>query len=146
MTEKIKKPVKEGLWKIYSVTEAPRLIGSRCQTCREVFFPKVENGICTCCQSGELKDIELGPTGVVHSYTTVMMRPPGGYYKGSVPYTLGIVELPEGVFVDTLFTEEASERIEIGNAVELVIEKLCDEGEEELMTYKFRPVLSKEEK
>ena len=106
----------------------------------------MESGICTWCQSGELADIELGPTGVVFSHTTVMMRPPGGYYKGNVPYSMGIVELPEGVFVDTLFTEEEAGRIEIGTAVELVIETLYNDDEEEVMTYKFRPVLSEEEK
>ena len=143
MTGKRIKPVRECLWKEdIGSKDFHRLIGSRCTACNEVFFPKKENGLCTSCQSDNLTDIELGPLGTVYSHTTVMMRPPGGFYKGNVPYSIGIVELPQGVFVDTLFSDENSEQIKIGAAVELVIEKLCDEGEDEVVTYMFRPVLS----
>jgi uncharacterized OB-fold protein len=70
-----------------------------------------------------------------------MMKPPGGYYKGKVPYTIGVVELSDGVYVDALFTDQDDDKIKIGTAVELIVEKLHDEEEDEIMTYKFRPVL-----
>jgi uncharacterized OB-fold protein len=142
MTEKRKIPVREGLW-IDSIGDdnKPHLLGSRCSTCKEIFFPKKINMICTCCQSTDLNDIIFGNTGVVHTYATVMMKPPGGYYKGKVPYTIGVVELSDGVYVDALFTDQDDDKIKIGTAVELIIEKLHDEEEDEIMTYKFRPVL-----
>lgn len=141
MTDKREKPVREGLWvESFGADRKPHLLGNKCSTCGEVFFPKKINRMCTCCQSTALIDIELGTEGIVHSYSTVMMRPPGGYYKGDVPYTIGIVKLPEGVYVDTLFAACDADLIKIGMAVELVIGKLHDDGEDEVMTYKFRPV------
>ena len=69
-----------------------------------------------------------------------MQRPPV-YYKGPVPYAFGYVELPDGVRVETLFSDGDPEALKIGMDVELVIEKLHgdDEGNE-IMAYKFRPV------
>lgn len=142
-----KKPVREGLWiEPGEADDKPHLLGSRCAACGEVYFPKKMNMICTCCQSTALSDIILGSTGIVFTHTTVMMRPPGGYYRGKVPYRIGVVELSESVYVDTLFTDGDDDKIKIGAAVELVIEKLHDDGEDEVMTYKFRPVSSIEEK
>jgi uncharacterized protein len=146
MTVRIR-PVKEGLWaESVEADNKPHLLGSRCSACGEVYFPKKMNMICTCCQSTALRDILLGNTGIVFTHTTVMMRPPGGYYRGKVPYRIGVVELPEGVYVDTLFTDGDDDKIKIGAAVELVIEILHDDGEDEVMTYKFLPVSSIGEK
>jgi uncharacterized protein len=147
MTDKRKRPVRKGLWgEPLEADKKPHLLGSECSACKEVFFPRKVNMICTCCESTALGDIVLGTRGVVHTHTTVMMRPPGGYYKGAVPYALGVVALPEGVYVDTLFTGCDFDEIKIGMAVELTIEKLYDDEEGEVMTYKFRPVPSGMEK
>jgi uncharacterized OB-fold protein len=143
MTDKRKTPVREGLWiESIEADKKPYLLGSKCSTCGEVYFPKKMNMTCTWCQSTTLTDIFLSTRGVVHTHTTVMVRPPGDYYKGKVPYTIGVIELPEGVYVETLFTDCDFDKIKIGMPVELTIEKLYDYEEDEVMTYKFRPISS----
>jgi uncharacterized OB-fold protein len=82
----------------------------------------------------------LSQRGKIYSVTVVMQQP-RPYYKGPVPYALGFVELPEGVRVETLFTDCDPEILEVGMEVELVIEDLYEEdGGNELIAYKFRPV------
>lgn len=143
MKNKRKTPVMEGLWIIpVEADEKPHLLGSKCSTCGEVYFPKKKNMTCTCCQSTTLTDIFLSTRGVVHTHTTVTLRPPGGYYKGKVPYAMGVVELPEGVYVQSLFTDCDFDKIKIGMPVELTIEKLYDDEENEVVTYKFGPISS----
>lgn len=132
-------PVREGLW---TEEDNPHLIGSQCQSCGEVFFPKREGLLCSNCQSGDLKEIILSRRGKIYSNTIVMQRPPV-YYQGEVPYALGFVELPEGIRIETLFTGCSPDDLHIGMDVEMVIDKLSDDEQgNEVVTYKFRPVAS----
>ena len=41
--------------------EAPRLLGSRCQSCGEVFYPRRQ--VCARCLHEGTDDLELGPRG-----------------------------------------------------------------------------------
>ncbi len=140
-SEKKRIPVKEGLWTTPSSPgEKPQLMGSKCLSCGEIFFPKKEKWGCTNCQSKNIEDIKLSRKGKIYSFTVVMIQPPM-YYKGPVPYAFGYVELPEGVRVETLFTDYDLEALKIGMDVELVIEKLHEDDEgNEVMAYKFRPI------
>jgi uncharacterized OB-fold protein len=133
-------PIKEGLWTVPTVSEEkPRLIGSECVDCGEIFFPPKKLGICTHCQSRNLREIKLSPRGKLFSYSVVMQRPPV-YYQGPVPYAEGFVELPEGVRVQTLLTDYNSDRLTLGMDMEMVIEKLHEDEEgNEIITYKFKP-------
>ena len=136
-------PIKEGLWTVPpSLNEKPQLIGSRCLLCGEVFFPKKTYGICAHCQSRDLEEIRLSRRGRIYSFTVVMQRPPE-YYKGPVPYAEGFVELPEGVRVETLFTDCNFDDLKVGMEVEMVIERLHEDEEgNQIMAFKFRPVTS----
>ncbi|MEW6440529.1 MAG: OB-fold domain-containing protein [bacterium] len=138
--EKKRIPVREGLWAESASGARPRLIGSRCRSCAELFFPRKEIGLCGHCQSGELEEVELSTSGKIYSYTIVTQRPPV-YYKGEVPYALGFVELPEGIRIETLFTGWDADALRVGMDAEMVIEKLHeDENGNEVTAYKFRPV------
>jgi uncharacterized OB-fold protein len=140
-TSQKKIPLREKLWTYSADPEGdPRLIGSRCLDCGEIYFPLRTEGFCTNCQSDNFEEIQLSPHGKIYSFTTVMQRPPV-YYRGAVPYAIGYVELPEGVRVETLFSINNLEQLRIGLEVELVIEKLHDDEEgNEVLTYKFKPL------
>jgi uncharacterized OB-fold protein len=137
-------PVKAGLWSEPAASDGKaHLVGHTCSDCGELFFPKKENGICTHCHSKNLKDISLSTRGKVHTSTVVEMRPPGGYYRGEVPYAIGFVELPEGIRVETLFTDCDPEEIAVGMEVEMTIDVLHEDDEgNEILAYKFRPAVS----
>ena len=136
-------PVREGLWvESDAGGEEAQLIGSRCPSCGELFFPKREIDLCGYCQSRGLEEVKLSRKGRVYSYTVVTQSPPV-YYKGEVPYVLGFVELPEGIRVETLFTGCDPGSMHVGMDVEMVVETLHeDEDGNEVVTYKFRPAIS----
>lgn len=142
MTSRNKVPLKEGLW----IDERDSggqvwLLGSECHSCGEIFPTRREVGLCGHCQSRDLKDIRLSTRGRIYSHTVVMQRPPM-YYQGPVPYAIGFVELPEGVRVETLFTDCDFDDLKVGMTAELVLRTLYqDEDGNDVQTYMFRPVV-----
>ena len=140
MSSKKKIAVEEGLWAIpSSLGEKPHLIGSKCLSCGELYFPRKKKGLCIHCQQRTLEDVLLSSKGKIVSFSVVVQPPAGGFYKGPVPYAYGAVELPEGVELFSLFTGKLDE-LKVGMEVEVVIEKLFDDDEgSEITTYKFIP-------
>ncbi len=131
--------VRKGLWEM-SHEGGPYLIGSKCQSCGEIYFPKREMGWCIHCQHRGLEDIKLSQRGKIHSFSVIMQQPPK-FFLGAVPYAYGWIELPEGVLVRAMFTGCDFENLKVGMDVELVIEKLGDdEQDNEVMAHKFKPV------
>ncbi len=133
-------PIEEGLWtEPSSPGEKAQLIGSRCLSCEELYFPRKKKGLCIHCQKRSLEDIKLSGTGKIASFSVVEKSPAGGFYKGPVPYAYGAVHLREGVVVQSLFEGNLDE-LHVGMDVEMVIDKLSEDDERnDIMTYKFSP-------
>ncbi len=97
--------------------------------------------LCVHCQKEQLKDIKLSRKGKIDSFTIITQQPGGGYYFGPVPYALGIVELPEGVYIQTPLKAERLEDLSVGQTVELIIETIWEDTKgTELTGYKFQLV------
>jgi len=116
------------------------LIGSKCTHCTELFFPKKENDFCPQCHEVGLVEVKLSGLGVVQAVTVVNQQPAGGFYKGSVPYAFGIIQLPEGVNIYSLITDCDWEKIKIGQKARMVVEQLYEHEGQKVMTYKFNPI------
>jgi uncharacterized protein len=134
-------PVLENAWTTPSSRDKAQLIGSECPSCGEIYFPRKTRKLCPHCQSEGLKDMYLNRRGRIDSLTIVTQQPGGGYYFGPIPYAIGIVGLPEGVYIETQLKAERLEDLTVGQEVELVIEPIWDDGKgTELIGYKFQPV------
>jgi len=135
-------PLKQGLYLLPDSQDGrAALIGSKCSACQEIFFPK--RHICQNCQHGQLDEILLSTRGKIYSFTTVMLRP-ASHYKGPVPYSFGWVELPEEVRIETLYTGCEPDTLEIGLAVEMVLEKIdVDDQGREIVCHMFRPIVKR---
>ena len=135
-------PIKEGFWTTPSDSgEQVQLIGSKCSSCGEIFFPKKEKNWCVHCNKTTLEDILLGRKGKIVTFSVVMQQPGGGFYKGPVPYAYGCVDMEAGIRIETLFSTDDFDKLDVGKDVELVIEKLCDNEEgNEVLTFKFKPL------
>lgn len=126
-------PVRPGL---FTGGDAPRLLGSRCRSCRRHCFPRA--GTCPYCAGSETEPVELSGTGALWAWTAVTTAPPG--YRGDVPYGLGVVELPEGVRVVTRLTEADPGALHEGQAMTLVTVPLHhDEEGRAVLAYAFAP-------
>ncbi|WP_024333775.1 Zn-ribbon domain-containing OB-fold protein [Desulfotignum balticum] len=108
-----------------SPSQEPHLIGSKCNNCGEVTFPK--QPWCANC-GGDAEELLLSSRGKLYSFSNVNNPVPEGY-KGPIPYGVGVVEV-DGVRVMSYITEHDPGKLKIGMDMKLVIEPLFvdDEG------------------
>jgi uncharacterized OB-fold protein len=115
--------------------KGPYLVGGKCTSCQAVFFPK--QSICPRCTGKSIEETPLSRTGKLYTYTEVFQKPPD--YEGPIPYLIGRVLLPEGVFVLTQLKAK-KEDLKIDRVMELVVDLICrDEIGKEIIGYKFMP-------
>ena len=115
--------------------KGPYLIGGKCTSCQAVFFPK--QSICPRCTGQSIEEAPLSRKGKLYTYTEVYQKPPD--YNGPIPYLIGRVFLPEGVFVLTQL-RAGKEDLKINMDMELVVESIYrDEIGKEIIGYKFMP-------
>ena len=142
------RPVEDGRFVIPPASpEEPYLIGNKCRSCGEIFFPS--RTCCRNCSSYDMEEITFPRTGKLHSFTTVRIHPPHCLLE--VPYMAGKVELEGGEQIRTLLTDCDQSSLEIGMEMELAIESIGKAKEsmgkiavgDEILAYKFRPVRRK---
>lgn len=110
------------------------LTASRCPECGHVAYP-VESICSVCAHQGESEPIELGPEGILYTFTVVHAAPPGV----ERPYALGYVDFVEGTRVFGRIVP--GDNLTVGMKVRVVIEP--DDGSE---TFWFEPVSESEGK
>jgi uncharacterized OB-fold protein len=138
--QKQKIPAVEGLFSWPS--DDPRLIVSRCKSCKTCYFPPVSTCVNPDCDDkGGVEQVHLSRRGKLWSYTTQHYCPPQPFpYKSKeeyAPFAIGIVEFPEGIRVAGMLTTTGS--LEIGTEYEMIVDKLDEDEENEYLTWKFRP-------
>lgn len=130
-------PVAPDMWQ--EVNGEIHLTGSICKSCEEVYFPKKEIAVCSCCQGEDLREIPLSRVGHIVSWTVVHQPPAGGFYKGPVPFIYVIVELPEKVHVQGHLIGIDADKVEIGLRVQTVLDLLYEDEGSQVVTFKFAP-------
>jgi uncharacterized OB-fold protein len=125
-------PIREGLFTVGS--KGVTLLANKCQDCGQVFFPKAL--ICYSCFGNKMQDMTLSSRGKLYSYTTAYM--PSTHFEP--PYGVGYVDMPEGVRIFTPLKIVANKPFKVGMEMEVVIEKLWQEDDKEIIGYKFKPV------
>jgi len=130
MVEKI--PIREGIY-----TEGPEggiLLANRCRMCHQIFFPKAL--FCLSCLTEDMEEVQLSRRGKLYSYTIGHM--PSLHFQP--PYAIGYVEMPEGVKVFAPLKTTEDKPLKIGMEMEVVIEKLWEENNNEVIGYTFKAV------
>jgi uncharacterized protein len=120
-------PVAEGL--IAGSAAEPRLIGSQCERCGTVTFPR--QGSCPRCTAEDVRERLLSPRGTLWTWTVQCFEPK------SPPYAGGYVELPGEVRVEARLTDVGPEELEIGMPMELTL--IPAPGGSGALTFAFRP-------
>ena len=133
-----KVPVREGLFTWPS--EHPKILVSKCSVCGELAFPQQD--FCPECCTETMQPAVLSDKGKLISFSGMATAPPG--FKGTVPYTVGVVEFPEGIRILGLTTEKTVESLTAGMKVEVIIDTAFVEENKEFVTYKYKPVTQKE--
>ncbi len=139
ISEKKEFPILPGIIHLATGPDDPEsyLVGSRCRSCGRVFFPQCL--ACHVCMSETVEEIRLSGRGTIDTHSVVHVAPMGF----TAPYIQAFIDLPEGPRIFSLITgcDPLRNDLRDGAPVELVIEKVGeDEGGNDLMSYKFRPV------
>ncbi len=116
-------------------SEGGRLLGNKCLACGRIYFPRAE--FCFDCLAQDMEDLVLSRRGKLYWYTIARM--PSAHF--APPYTLGLIDLPEGlrVFAPLELLDDDSYRL--GMEMEVCIDVLWKEGDQQVMGYKFKPVI-----
>ena len=114
--------------------EGGKLLGHKCKSCGRLYFPKVQ--FCFECFSKDLEEIALSRRGKLYTFTTCYY--PSQYFPA--PYTIGFVDLPEGVRVFAPLIPVENKPFQLGMDMEVVIGELWREGDKQVIGYKFKPV------
>ena len=110
----------------WSAIRAGKLVIQRCSACGTFRHPPVP--VCHRCRSFEYGFAPVSGHGVVYTWTRIA-HAPSAALKGQVPYNVLVVELPDagGVRLTGNLLGSRDETPRIGQAVEVVFEKISDE-------------------
>lgn len=128
MAERI--PIREGA---FTEDSGGVLLANKCKSCGEIFFPKAR--LCLNCIKEDMEEIVLGRRGKLYSYTIAHM--PSTHFEP--PYAIGYIDMPEGVRIFSPLKMVNDKPFKVGMEMEVVIERLWQEGDKEVMGYKFIP-------
>jgi len=114
------------------------LNGSRCTNCKTVYVgPRLYCAKCS--TEGPFENLKLSPEGEVYVFSVIYQATP--YVQA--PYIAAIVDLPEGVAVNTNIVgiEPKPENVKFGMKVKMFTEKVSEDKEgNSYVAYKFQPV------
>ena len=133
-------PIRPGYFTIpEDPSSPPRLLGTRCRSCREHFFPR--RAVCAQCLSQDTEDCELSSEGTLYSFTFVPFPLFGStnmeHFGG---YGVGQVDLPEGPRIQAPLAGQ-QEEFRVGQRLRLELEKLREDDQgRDVMIIRFRPV------
>lgn len=125
--------------------ERPHLIGSRCASCGTCYFPRVTN-FCRnpACGSAQLEEALLSRTGRIWSYTDASYQPPEPYVSPQpfAPFAIAAVELEAErmIILGQVAQGYGVGDLQIGMAVELVLETLLGVDGTEKLIWKWKPL------
>ncbi|MGD0856672.1 MAG: OB-fold domain-containing protein [Dehalococcoidia bacterium] len=134
--------IKEGMMKLpQSPSDKGSLIGCKCRKCGQIFFVKRE--MCENCQSRDLEEIPLSSTGKLYAFSIMYYPAPPPYKPANpfVPFGIGWVELPEGLVVYSLLTENDASKLKVGMNLELIFNKFSEDKDgNDVIVPMFKPV------
>lgn len=132
-------PVLEGWFE--TDTDTPHLLGSKCDSCGTIYFPKITAGYCRNpdCEGETFSEVALSRTGKLWSYTNAVYKPPAPFVAAEPfePYAIAAVELAaeKMIVLGAVKNGVGVDALEVGQEMELILEPL----EDGKITWKWAP-------
>ncbi len=97
----------------------------KCDNCNtSIFYPRV---VCPSCMSEKLSWKEASGKGEIYSYT-VVYKAINPAFKEDLPYTVGLIDLAEGIRVmGNIIGTDDPESLKVGQAVKIEFSKVTDD-------------------
>ena len=131
-------PIEPGYFTIPSDPAAPpQLLGSRCASCGEHFFPR--RPVCAKCCHRVTEDVALSSSGTLYTYTYLFVPLFNSKRASDGGYGVGQIDLPEGPRVQSVL-QGGPDDFRIGMTMEMELETLRENEEgQEVVIFRFRP-------
>lgn len=108
----------------YKFLAEGKLMAAKCQKCGKIHLPP--RPMCDNCYGQEFTWMEVSGKGKLLTYTTIHVAP--HQFQALVPYTVGIVQLENGLKLPGMISGIPQDAVKIG--MELNVEfKACDAGQ-----------------
>jgi uncharacterized protein len=120
------------------VPQRYRFEAKKCNKCGYIAFPP--RLICPECRNRNFDDYILKDTGKILTFTTIEVGPTE--FADLVPYTVGIVELDDGVRITAQVADAEPDKIKIGGKVRLEFRKIQEDGKAGIIKYGYKAVLT----
>jgi uncharacterized OB-fold protein len=120
----------------YKFVSEKRLMAAKCNECGNVLLPP--KPMCTKCLSTNLKWIELEGAGKLLSYTVIYIAPK--QFQSIIPYTVGIVELQNGLRLPGMIRGVDPKEIKVGMNLEIDFDTSASSQWPAWPRYFFRPL------
>jgi len=132
-------------WFTWPPTPEPHLIGTKCRSCGDYFFPSVIACHNPRCMSTDIEEVFLSRKGRLYTYSINYFQAPPPYIppKPFVPYGTGVITLEkEQMKVQGQISRDTDlEALKIGMEMEVVLESLYEDNEgNDIVVWKFKPV------
>lgn len=102
-----------------------RLLIKRCPGCAKHHHPR--RMMCDDCSSDRMDWVQAAGMGTIYSYS-VVHRAPSPEFQAQAPYTVGIVELDEGIFLFSRFYADGGGAVAIGARATVAFEEIASHG------------------
>lgn len=125
--------------------QEPHLLGTRCASCRTVFFPS-ETTYCRnpMCNGTSFETVPLSRTGTLWSFTDNRYQPPAPYVSPDPfePYIVAAVELDAEklVVLGQLVRGVGIKDLAAGMKMQLVLDTLFEDDDKQYIVWKWKPI------
>lgn len=113
-----------------------RLMGVKCNKCGRLLVPP--RMLCPDCYSSSFQWIQLSGRGKLQTYSVVHIASKA--FASQAPYTIGIVELEEGVNLPGRIFLNKGQEAEVGTALTVDFENVQTNGWPQWPRYFFKPL------
>jgi len=120
----------------YRFVSEKRLMAAKCNECGTVLLPP--KPMCTKCLSTNLQWIELEGAGKLLSYTVIYIAPE--QFQSITPYTVGIVELQNGLRLPGMIRGVDPKEIRVGMDLKIDFDTSASSQWPAWPRYFFRPL------
>ena len=141
MDKKEKKPALPDLFEMSE--DGVQIRSAKCNSCGTYFFPEYHSQHKPGCSREGIEKVLLSRKGKLASYTTLHYMPPPPFKTdGNItPYTIGMVEFPEGIQIIGLMPDCNPDELKTGQDIETTTFTLYkDEEGNDVVTWGFKVV------